>query len=58
MSFIEIYYNPSSNDWDLQADLALKEIDYIPTVILCYPMDEEGRQKKFDFRFITKDQTN
>ena len=43
MSFIEVYYNPASCDWDLQADAALKQIDFTPTVILLYPL-ESGDQ--------------
>ena len=42
MSYLEIFYDPSSNDWDEHADKALEEIDYIPKVILCYP--KEGNQ--------------
>lgn len=43
MSYLEVYYNPSSCDWDLQADRALEQIDYIPGVILLYPR-EDSRQ--------------
>lgn len=40
MSYLEIFYNPSSNDWSAVSDKALEEIDYIPTVILCYPKED------------------
>ena len=37
MSYLEVFYNPASCDWDEQVDKALEEIDYIPNVILCFP---------------------
>ena len=36
MSYLEVFYNPSSNDWDAVSDAALKRISYTPDVILCY----------------------
>ena len=45
---IEIYYNPSSLDWDVQADKALKQIDYIPSVILCFPREPSRQLKLFN----------
>jgi hypothetical protein len=41
MRCLEFFYDPSSRDWDQQADKALEKIDYIPTVILCYPREEK-----------------
>jgi len=48
MSFLEVFYNPASCDWDLQADKALEGIDYIPSVILCYPREDSGQLKLFN----------
>ena len=52
MSYLEIYYDDSLADWqevlDKQADKALEEIDYIPSVILCYPREEARQLKLFN----------
>ena len=44
---IEVFYNPASCDWDAAADAALEGIDYIPSVILCYPREEARQLKLF-----------
>lgn len=48
MSYIEIFYNPSSCDWDQRADEALEQINFIPDVILCLPQEPGSQLKLFN----------
>ena len=39
--YLEIYYDPELKNWDAVADAALEKIDFIPTIILCYPKEDK-----------------
>lgn len=54
MSYLEVFYNPASCDWDEQADKALEEIDYIPNVILCFPRADNRQLQLFKTGGIKK----
>ena len=48
MSYLEIYYNPNSNDWDAVADAALNKLNYTPETIICLPLKPGSQLKLFN----------
>jgi hypothetical protein len=48
MSYLEVFYNPSSKDWDAAADQALSRIDYTPDVIICLPQEPGDQLNLFN----------
>jgi hypothetical protein len=48
MSYLEIYYNPSSKDWDAAADAALSRIDFTPDTIICLPLESGSQLNLFN----------
>ena len=47
MSYLEVFYNPSSNDWDAVADADLEQIDFTPETIICLPLKSGSQLKLF-----------
>jgi hypothetical protein len=41
--YLEIFYDPELKNWDAVADEALEQIDFTPTVILLFPLEDSDQ---------------
>ena len=52
MSFIEIHYDDTRTDWrealDRQVERALKQLNYKPDTVICWPLESGSQLRLFN----------